>query len=214
MGPPYVVGIAGPSGAGKSTLARGLDSSLEGRAAILCEDWYCRDHSHVPARDREHLNLDCPEAVEHERLALDLEALRRGMSVRAPVYEHAMLRRSREVCVVEPAAIVIVEGLLLFVTPELRKLFDLRIFVEAPLDLCLDRRLRRDLVERGIEIDRTLAIYERFVRPMATAHVLPTRAFADLVIDGADSERWDAAVGEAVATIRAAASALAAGGGR
>ena len=201
------VGIAGPSCAGKSTLARGIQARFSGRSSHVCEDWYCRDQSHLPRPDRALVNMDRVEAIDHQRLAEDLILLRRGIPVHAPVYEHATRCRLEDVRVVEPAPLVIVDGLLLVVTPIVRSQFDLVIFVDAPLDLCLARRLRRDPVERGISAGEVGEVYERDVRPMAIASVLPTRRFADIIINSEDTQEWDGAPDLAAATIARAMAA-------
>lgn len=180
-----MIGIAGGTGSGKTTFAHKLISVLPADAACLVQhDWYYRDRSHLDARARALVNFDEPDALENDLLARDLLALKQGRSVSCPQYDFASHTRSKRGVAVRAAKIVIVEGILLFAVPELRDIFDVRLFVEAPDDVRLMRRIKRDLRERGRDIDSIEAQYSGSVRAMHDRHVAPSRQCAHLVIPG------------------------------
>jgi uridine kinase len=180
-----LIGVAGPSGSGKTTLARALAQGwADGPALVLSADDYYRDLGHLSATERESVNFDHPEALDLGALARDLAALRLGLPVLAPSYDFATHTRGAERRRLEPAGLVVVEGVLILHSPEVRAELDLKVYVDAPLDLCLLRRLRRDLVERGRSVESVLSQYETTVRPMALAYVIPQRDWADLAVSG------------------------------
>jgi len=181
---PRLLAIAGPSCAGKSTLARYLSAHLPGGSLLLSLDSYYRDLAQLPLEERHHFNFDEPAALDLPLLLGNLEGLTQGRAVDKPVYlfpEHVRAPLPQRV---EPAPWIIAEGLYALYWEEVRRLCHTRIFVEAPDALCLDRRLARDTVERGRSRDSILEQYHHQVRPMCEQHLLPTRAFADLVLDG------------------------------
>lgn len=182
---PRLLAIAGPSCAGKTTLARHLAGHLPGGALLLPLDAYYRDLAQLPLAERHHFNFDEPAALDLPLLVGNLEDLIRGRAVDKPVYlfpEHVRAPRPQRV---EPAPWIIVEGLFALYWEQVRRLCHTRIFVEAADELCLERRLTRDTAERGRSRESILEQYTRQVRPMCQQHLLPTRAFADLVLDGA-----------------------------
>lgn len=168
-----LVGICGGSGSGKSWLARFLRDRLGSRAVVVCQDWYYRDNGRLPPARAAELNFDHPDSIEGPLFRRQLSALTAGRPVLAPIYDyatHARLKRRRRV---EPADVVIVDGLFLLQDPRLRGLFDLTVFIEVPDDERLLRRVRRDVVERRVALEETLRLYERFVRPMHRVHIQP-----------------------------------------
>jgi uridine kinase len=178
-----VVGIAGGTGSGKTTLARKVVAALPaGRALLLQHDDYYRDRSHLPPAEREVINFDEPEALENDRLAVDLVDLKAGLAVEAPQYDFATHTRRAATRRLEPCAVVVVEGILLFAVPVLRDLFDLRLFVDTADDVRLLRRIERDLLERGRAIESIKAQYLGTVRAMHELHVVPSKRYAHLVI--------------------------------
>jgi uridine kinase len=179
------VGIAGGTGSGKTTFARALRASLPpGTAVLIDHDAYYRDLAGVPAEARCGVNFDHPDALENELLAAQLDALGAGRGIDKPVYDFAHHLRAAQTERIEPAPVVLVEGILVLADPELRARFDLKLFVETPTDVRLLRRIRRDIVERGRSIDGIADQYLATVRPMHEAFVAPSRAFADLVVPG------------------------------
>ncbi len=179
---PYVIGVAGPTGSGKTTIARTLAGAAGGRAVLLQHDSYYRDRSHLPFEERCRLNFDHPDALETELLVAHLRALRQGRAVDVPIYDfrtHERLPKTRRV---EPAEIVVVEGILVLAEPELRKLCDLKIYVDTDADIRVFRRIRRDLEERGRTFESIRDQYYATVRPMTLQFVEPSRRYADVIV--------------------------------
>ena len=183
---PIVVGIAGGTGSGKSTLARRLARRIgEERCALVSQDNYYRDLAHLSAGVRARRNFDHPESLDDALLVEHVGALRRGQPVVTPSYDFARhARRSDGGVELAPRDVVIVEGILVFVWPALVGLMDLKIFVDTPDDLRLLRRVRRDIADRGRDVDSVLSQYQETVRPMHDAFVGPSRGVADLIVPG------------------------------
>jgi uridine kinase len=192
-----IIGIAGGTGSGKTTLSARIAESLTGHVALIQQDWYYRDRSGISQQEREAINYDEPAAIENELLASDLSRLKQGAAVECPQYDFASHTRDPETRRVEPARIVVVEGILLFAVAELRALFDLRIFVDTDDDIRLMRRIRRDIVERSRDIAAVEHQYYGSVRPMHLLHVAPSRRFAHLIVPegGENAEALDVIVG-------------------
>ncbi len=176
------VGIAGGTGSGKTTLARELERELERDVSLLEYDWYYRDRSELPPLERQKINYDEPAALEGELLLAHLEKLRGGIAIEAPVYDFSTHTRAQATRTVLPAPIIVVEGMLLFAEPKLLSSFDLRIFVDTDDDIRLLRRIRRDMNERGRELESIATQYESTVRPMHLLHVAPSRRRAHLIV--------------------------------
>jgi uridine kinase len=198
----FVVLIAGVSGSGKSALAAELAGAWRGRCAPLCVDNYYRDLAHVPFEKRALTNFDDPAAIDHEMAAHHLRALADGNGIDTPVYSFATHTRTGEVMHVEPAPVVVAEGILALHWPELRSIAELRVFVECPLELCLQRRINRDTRERErTEADVRRQFAEQ-VEPMARRYVLPSARHADITVRG------DGDLGEALWAVMAEAALL------
>jgi uridine kinase len=182
-----IIGIAGGSGAGKSLLARELHRRLrEQRSAadisILNEDCYYRCRNDLTFAEREKINYDHPDAIEHELLVDHLARLRAGQTINVPQYDYSQHNRRPEAVSMDPSSVLILEGILILHRPEIRELLDLRIFVDVPLDICLSRRLRRDIVERGRSLDSVLTQYHNTVRPMFFRYIEPSKSHADIIV--------------------------------
>ncbi|MFN7960295.1 MAG: uridine kinase [Thermoanaerobaculia bacterium] len=177
------LGVAGGSGSGKTTVARSVLQAVGAdRIAFLEMDAYYRD---VEWRDREQIrdyNFDHPDALDTELLALHLSELKHGRAVAVPIYDFVRHRRKAETRRVEPQPVVLLEGILLFVEPSLRSLLDFKVFVDTDADLRLMRRLRRDIDERGRDLNDVLRQYLSTVRPMHQEFVEPSKRFADLIV--------------------------------
>lgn len=202
---PVLIGIAGGTGSGKTTVAERIVGALPaGQALLLQQDSYYKDRSHLTPAERAGLNFDEPDAIEHQRLLADLRALRSGSVVESPIYDFATHTRRRETRRLEPCSIVVVEGILLFAIAGVRDVFDLRIFVETPDDVRLLRRIKRDLTERGRDIDSIEGQYLQTVRPMHELHVAPTRAHAHLIVPegGENAQALDVIVGRLLHLLR------------
>ena len=184
-GKPYVIGIAGPSCAGKTALAKHLAQSLE-HVLVFALDSYYRDLSDLPPSARADYNFDVPEALEDGLFLRHLRALARGEAVDTPVYDFSTHCRRPETTRLGPGRVVLVEGLYALYWAAARDLMDLKVFIEAPEDVILARRTARDVRERGRTPESVQAQYARTVRPMYERYALPTRRFADLVLDGTE----------------------------
>ncbi|MBR7117511.1 MAG: uridine kinase [Clostridia bacterium] len=180
----YIIGIAGGSGSGKSTFAKKLCEIFSDRVALVSCDNYYLPHGELTLEERRHLNYDAPEAFEFSLMVEQILALKRGEAVDCPVYDFTKHTRSDKVVRIEPKPIIIIDGILIFSKPELRRIMDMKIYVECDADERILRRVRRDTRERGREIDDIIEQYLATVKPMHNAHVEPTKAFADIIING------------------------------
>ncbi len=181
---PFVMGISGGSGSGKTTLARKLASHFASIGVVLLDqDSYYRDYGDMTRSERDQINFDEPRAVDFDLFAADLERLARGEPIAKPCYSFVEHVRAGEFDRIEPAPLIIVEGLFAFWHPRVRELMRLTVFLAAAEEVRFARRLRRDLTERG----RTeAAVREQFVttvQPMHLCHVEPMRKFSQLVLD-------------------------------
>jgi uridine kinase len=209
MRPPVCVGLAGGSGAGKSALATALSRALgPDRVLRIAQDSYYRDHPGVSSDELAARNFDHPEALESELLALHLGELRAGRAVEVPIYDFAHHRRSPQTWRAEPRELVLVDGILALAEPGLRACFDLCVYVHAPESLRLERRLARDVAERGRSPESVREQFAATVRPMHARFVEPSRAFAHLVV--ANESELERASALLVARVRALLGAEAA----
>lgn len=178
-----VIGIAGGTASGKTTLVDQIAHlSGEERVAILRQDSYYKDQDGIPAEVRERTNYDHPDSIDNDLLIEHVQSLTEQCPVDTPVYDFKTHSRTDQSIRVEPKKVVIVEGILALAIPELRDLFDLKIFVDTDHDLRLLRRLRRDIEERGRTFDSVTRRYLEHVRPMHRTFVEPSKEFADLVV--------------------------------
>jgi len=183
--PSVVIGIAGGTGAGKTTLAKRVYAELGGSANVtyLTHDDYYRDLSHLPIEERAKTNFDHPDSLETELLVSQLGELREGRGVDVPVYDFGThSRKGGESRRVEPNAIILVEGILIFADEALAKLMDVKVFVDADSDIRLMRRIARDTAERGRSVSEVMEQYETTVRPMHEAFVEPSKRVADVIV--------------------------------
>jgi uridine kinase len=180
-----LIGIAGPSCAGKTELARWLSKAIG--APMLNLDHYYRDLAGLSIEERAQTNFDEPASVDHQAILEHAHALVRGEAVHAPQYDFSTHARRVGGEVIVPAEYVILEGLFTLYWPELRDTLALKVFVEAPDEVCFARRLRRDTEERGRTEESVRWQFETTVRPMAHLHILPSRLHADLVLSGTES---------------------------
>jgi len=181
---PHLIGIAGPSCAGKSELARWLSARLN--APVLNLDQYYIDMAELPLAERARRNFDEPAALEHTLIIEHARRLAAGEPVRAPLYDFATHTRTHSEQVITPEHYVILEGLFALHWAEVRAMLNTKLFVFAPDDVCLERRLARDVVERGRTPESVRWQFATTVQPMAKLHILPARAYADLVLAGTD----------------------------
>lgn len=179
----FIIGVAGGSGSGKTTVVKNL-ANLIGPEKVVCLsfDNYYRDQSQLTMAQRIKTNYDHPNSLETELLISQLKQLKNGQSILEPVYDFKNHTRSHETIKINPAKIIIVEGILLFTEPKLLQMFDLKIFVDTDDDLRFIRRLKRDLIERGRSLDSVVDQYLATVRPMYLQFVGPSKRVADLII--------------------------------
>lgn len=181
--PPLVLGIAGGSGSGKSTIARAVLEALPpGSGVLLQQDHYYRPQTHLPESERESVNYDHPDALELDLMSQHLDALRSGKSIQRPTYDFTVHDRAKEGVLVEPAAIIVVEGILVLADERLRSRFEVKLYVDTDPDIRVMRRIRRDLEHRGRTFGQIRKQYYESVRPMHLAFVEPSKRFADIVI--------------------------------
>lgn len=178
-----VVGIAGGSGSGKSTLARRLCERLGPAAVFLTQDVYYHDVDEALFTPRV-WNYDHPEALDLALFARQVQSLRDGEPVEIPAYDFGLYRRTGEARRVEPAPVIVLEGTLILAQPCLRDLVDVRVYVDAPDDVRFIRRLRRDILERGRDVETVTEQYMTWNRPMHARFVAPSREFAHIVVPG------------------------------
>ena len=187
--PPVVLGIAGCSGSGKTTLALELARTLDGIHFPL--DNYYRDLGHLSLAERTRQNFDDPALIEGSLLAAHIAALARGESIARPVYDFATYTRVvGQTDTIRAPRFLIVEGLFTLVYPQLLPLYDLRVYVDAPDEVCFDRRVRRDVEERGRTPESVRRQYELTVRPAAESCIRPSAVHADLIVDGTGALDW------------------------
>lgn len=178
-----IIGIAGPSASGKSLLANTIVNELgSDQVVVISEDSYYKDNCHLSLEEREKINYDHPDAFDHELLIEHLRQLQQKKSIEIPIYSHSQHIRLKETRFIGSHAIIVLEGILLFSEEALRELMDIRIFMSAPLDICLIRRLKRDVAERHRSLDSVLEQYETTVRPMYLQFIEPSSRYADLIV--------------------------------
>jgi len=178
-----LIGIAGGSGSGKTLVARTIVRDLgSDRVVVVDQDSYYKNLDDIPFHDRESRNFDHPDAFDGELLKRHLRELIAGRPVEQPIYDYGHHRRSDETRTIGEHLVIVLEGILIFVDPELRALMDIKLFIDADPDVRLVRRMRRDLIERGRSVDSVLRQYEESVRPMHLQFVEPTKRYADLII--------------------------------
>lgn len=189
---PIILGIAGCSGSGKTTLARELAHQLD--ATLFPLDLYYRDLSQFPLDARDKRNFDHPDSLESELFIQHLRAMGRGETIQRPVYDFKTHSRVPDTfTTITPQRFVIVEGILALHYPELLPLYALSVYVEAPHAVCLTRRIRRDIRERGRTEASIREQFRTLTQPMAERFVLPSARFASITVDGTESLDWSVA---------------------
>jgi uridine kinase len=182
---PLILGIAGASGSGKTTVAQEILNRVgPDRITYLPHDAYYKDLSGLPPAQKAEVNFDHPNSLDTGLLIEHLKQLIAGNLVELPVYDFSTDSRTEKTIPIKPHRVIIVEGILIFAEPELRPLFDIKIFVDTDSDLCLIRRLQRDITERGRTPEMVIKQYLKTVRPMQLEFVEPSKRYADLIIPG------------------------------
>ena len=180
---PLVIGIAGGTGSGKTTVANAiLEKVGEKKVSYLPHDAYYKDLRNLPPIQRENVNFDHPNSLESSLMKAHIEQLKAGQEIKLPIYDFTTHTRTDKTIDIPSNPIILVEGILIFVDPELRKLFDVKIFVDTDPDIRLIRRIQRDITERGRKVESVLHQYQATVRPMHLEFVEPSKRYADIII--------------------------------
>ncbi|MBC9797955.1 uridine kinase [Sinomicrobium weinanense] len=178
-----IIGIAGGTGCGKTTVVNQIIDQLpENEVGVISQDSYYKDTSHLSYDDRTKINFDHPRAIDFDLLVSHLKTLREGKPVHQPVYSFVKHNRTSDTILTNPRKVMIVEGILILTHAEIRDMFDIKIFVHADSDERLIRRLKRDINERGRDLDEVLTRYQTTLKPMHQQFIEPTKEYADIII--------------------------------
>lgn len=178
-----IIGIAGGTGSGKTTVVDQIVNELPPEdVSVIYQDSYYKDTSELSYQEREKLNFDHPKAIDFPLMESHLKALRRGESIQQPVYSFLEHNRTDQTTIVHPTKVIIVEGILILTHSEIRDLLDIKLFVHADSDERLIRRLKRDIVERGRDLNEVLNRYQSTLKPMHQEFIEPSKEFADIII--------------------------------
>lgn len=178
-----IIGIAGGTGSGKTTVVNKIINSFpQGEVAVIPQDSYYKDLSHMPMEERSKINFDEPDAIEWPLLVKHLRMLRDGESVHMPTYSYLSCTRQPETVYVRPTDVVIVEGILVLTDPVLRDMMDIKVFVDADADDRLIRVIARDCIERGRTPQMVIDRYQDVLKPMHCQYIEPSKRFADLIV--------------------------------
>ena len=178
-----IIGIAGGMGCGKTTVVNQIIDELpENEVGVISQDSYYKDTSHLSYEERTKINFDHPRAIDFDLLVNHLKTLKEGEPVHQPVYSFVKHNRTKDTVLTHPRKVMIVEGILILTHPEIRDMFDIKIFVHADSDERLIRRLKRDINERGRDLDEVLNRYQNTLKPMHQQFIEPTKEFADIII--------------------------------
>jgi len=178
-----IIGIAGGTGSGKTTVVHQIMNELpDAEVGIISQDSYYKENKNLSYEERSNINFDHPRAIDFELLVAHLKELKKGNIINQPVYSFIKHNRTDDVIITHPRKVMIVEGILIFTNPEIRELFDIKIYVHADSDERLIRRLRRDISERGRDMEEVLSRYQHTLKPMHEQFIEPTKAYADIII--------------------------------
>lgn len=178
-----IIGIAGGTGCGKTTVVNQILNELpEGEVGVISQDSYYKDTTHLNYVERVKINFDHPRSIDFELLEEHLKELKKGNDIKQPVYSFIKHNRTGDTVLTHPRKVMIVEGILILTNPELREMFDIKIFVHADSDERLIRRLKRDINERGRDIDEVLSRYQNTLKPMHQQFIEPMKEYADIII--------------------------------
>lgn len=178
-----IIGVAGGTGSGKTTVVDQIVSEIpKGDVSVISQDSYYRDTSHLSYEERVKINFDHPKAIDFELMEQQLLDLREGKTIQQPIYSFIEHNRTKESIPIKPTKVLIVEGILIFTHPEIRKLLDIKLYIHADSDERLIRRLKRDIMERGRDLNEVLNRYQSTLKPMHQEFIEPTKEFADIII--------------------------------
>jgi len=179
----YTIGIAGGTGSGKTTVVKKILERIPAdRVALVPQDSYYKDNSHLPLEERQLINFDHPDSLEFDLLVEHIRQLKKGNPVRQPIYSYLTCTRAEETIPVVPREVIILEGILLYTHMPLVEEIDIKVFVDADSDDRLGRVIRRDMMERGRDVKKVLDRYERTVKPMHLQFIEPSKRYADIIV--------------------------------
>ena len=190
--PRVVLGLAGGSGSGKSWLAQAVAAAFPNETTVVCHDWYYRHNGGLSAKEAAKLNFDHPRSLETPLMCAHLDKLMAGKPVDAPVYDYASHARLKKTRPVAPNPLIVIDGILVLAEKALRERMTMSVFIEVPDDIRLMRRVRRDCTERRVNVEETLDIYERSVRPMHARYVEPSSHHATWIWSQLDDKTFPA----------------------
>lgn len=178
-----IIGIAGGTGSGKTTVVRQIIEELpKNEVCVISQDSYYKDTSHLLLDERAKINFDHPKAIDFDLLEKHLKELKKGNSIEQPIYSFVEHNRTGKTITTKPRKVIIVEGILILTHPEVREIFDINIYVHADSDERLIRRLKRDMAERGRDLEEVLNRYQTTLKPMHQQFIEPTKEYADIII--------------------------------
>jgi uridine kinase len=178
-----VIGIAGGTGSGKTTVVKKIIDNLPaGKVAVISQDSYYKDSSHLPLEERQKINFDHPTSIEFDLLTDHIVKLKAGKPVQKPIYSYITCTRSNETREIQPKAVIIIEGILVLFPASLRNQMEIKVFVDCDSDIRLSRVIQRDIIERGRNVQTILDRYEKTVRPSHIQFIEPTKQFADIIV--------------------------------
>ncbi len=189
-----IIGIAGGTGSGKTTVVNKIVNNLaKNSVAVIAQDAYYKDNTNLPYEEREKINYDHPQSIDFELLLSQLNDLKAGKQIEQPIYSYVQHTRTEDYTVINPKDVIIVEGILVFTNKALRDLCDYKIFVHTDADERLLRRARRDIQERGRDIEEVLNRWETTLKPMHEQFIEPTMKYANIIIPvgGTNTEAID-----------------------
>jgi len=178
-----IIGLAGGTGSGKTTVVQQIIEELpENEVCVISQDSYYNDTTHLSFEERVAINFDHPKAIDFDLLVAHLQQLKAGNPIEQPVYSFVEHNRTGETITTHPKKVVIVEGILILTNPKIRELFDIKLYVHADSDERLIRRLKRDIAERGRDLEEVLSRYQTTLKPMHLQFIEPTKEYADIII--------------------------------
>jgi uridine kinase len=179
----FTIGIAGGTGSGKTTVVKKILERIPGdRVALVPQDAYYRDSSHLPLEERQQINFDHPDSLEFDLLVKHIRQLKAGKTVPQPIYSYLTCTRAEETVPVEPREVILLEGILILTNMALIREIDLKVFVDADADDRLGRVITRDMLERGRSVQKVLDRYEKTVKPMHLQFIEPSKRYADIIV--------------------------------
>ncbi len=178
-----IIGIAGGTGSGKTTVVNQVAHEyLDTDVTVISQDSYYKDTSHLTYEERVKINFDHPNSIDFQLLKEHLLQLRKGNPIQQPVYSFVEHNRTAQTILTHPSNVIIVEGILILTLPEIRELFDIKVYIDCDSDERLIRRLKRDISDRGRDLDEVLERYQTTLKPMHQQFIEPTKAYADVII--------------------------------